>query len=219
MRISRIAAATGVVFALLLAQASAATISSTFDTGVEGWTAVDTTGHDYFSTWKSTGGNPGGFLFGYEDYSITGTGFFIAPSKFLGDLSAYAGGVLSFDIKIITGASRYYYSDADVIISNGANSVSWTPDINPAEQGWFTFSVQLNDANFGSGLASILSNVTELQIRGEYIGGEEEEGLDNVFLSTAATAVPLPAVGAGLPLVAGFGAMRAWYRRRRAITV
>ncbi|HME84359.1 MAG TPA: hypothetical protein VKG91_07360, partial [Roseiarcus sp.] len=37
--------------------ASAATISSTFDTGAEGWIAVDPTG-DYTANWQSAGGNP-----------------------------------------------------------------------------------------------------------------------------------------------------------------
>ena len=53
------------------------------------------------------------------------TGYFIAPSKFLGNLSAYSGGTLSYDIKIIGGSS--YFNDVDVIFSSGANSASWMP--------------------------------------------------------------------------------------------
>jgi len=138
-----------------------------------------------------------------------GVGYFIAPSKFLGNLSAYAGGTLTYDFKVIQGTD--YFSDADVIISNGANSVSWTSNINPVGDGWVTFQVQLNQANFGSNLASVLSNVTKFQIRGEFIGGPEEEGLDNVLL----TATPLPAA---LPLfVSGLGALGllGWRRKRK----
>jgi len=200
---TKIAAVMAFAFALSVSQASAGTISSTFDTSAEGWSALDAVGHDYTANWQSSGGNPGGYLQGIETDPNGGTGYFIAPSNYLGNLSAYAGGTLTYDFKVIQGTD--YYSDADVIISNGSNSVSWTPDINPVGQGWYTFQVQLNQANFGSNLASILSNVTELQIRGEFIVGTEIEGLDNVKLSMS-SAVPEPSTWAMMLLgFAGLG--------------
>jgi hypothetical protein len=180
---TRIAVVMAFAFALSIVHASAATITSSFDTDAEGWFALDAVGHDYTANWQSSGGNPGGYLQGIETDPNGGTGYFIAPSKFLGDLSSYSGGTLSYQLDVISGTD--YFSDADVIISNGSSSVSWTPNINPVGMGWYNFQVPLNEATFGSGLASILSDVTELQIRGEFITGAEVEGLDNVMLSSA----------------------------------
>jgi hypothetical protein len=174
------------------------------------------TGHDYFSSYSSTNGNPCGYLAGSETNPNGGTGYFIAPSNFLGNLSAYAGGTLSYDFKVFVGTD--YFNDVDVIISGNGKSASWQSNVNPVGQGWVHFSVTLSDANFtGDSLASILSNVTELQIRGEFINNSEAEGLDNVMLTTAAvTATPLPAA---LPLFAtGLGALGllGWRRKRKA---
>jgi hypothetical protein len=207
---TKLAAGTAVLCALSLAPASATTISSTFDTGAEGWTALDAVGFDYDSSWQGTGGNPGGFLEGVETDSVGGTGYFIAPGNYLGNLSAYAGGSLSYDFKVIQGTD--YFNDADVIISNGSTSVSWHSNINPVGSGWAPFQVQLTSANFGANLASVLSNVTELQIRGEFISGPEEEGLDNVLLQTPASAAPEPATWS--MLILGFGGIGMAFRRR-----
>jgi hypothetical protein len=200
------------IFSLFGAAVAQAGITSTFDTGTEGWIAVDPTG-DYTASWSSTNGNPGGFLLGTETSPLGGTGYFIAPSNWLGNLSSYAGGILSYDIKVVGGTS--YFDDVDVIISSGGNSASWSSHVNPVDQGWLNFQVQLTSANFtGGDLATILANVTKIQIRGEYIDGSETEGIDNVNLMTAA--VPEPSTWAMMILgFAGLGFMG--YRRRNSV--
>src|SRR5450631_4167273 len=102
------------LFGTAMAQAD---IVSTFNASAEGWIAVDPTG-DYTASWVNTGGNPDGFLSGHETNPLGGTGYFIAPSNWLGNLSAYVGGTLSYDLKVISGTS--YFSDVDVIISSGS---------------------------------------------------------------------------------------------------
>ncbi len=208
-------AATAVAFALSTAHASAGAIVEDFNNvaaGANGWTAVDAATNDYHAGYSATGGNPasGGYLVGFENDPLGGTGYWIAPTKFLGDLSGYAGGTLSYDLKVFSGTS--YFSDVDVILTGNGKSASWTSNINPVGDGRVNFGVQLKDANFtGSSLASILSDVTEIQIRGEYISGSEQEGLDNVKLMT--TGVPEPSTWAMLLLgFAGLGLMA--YRRK-----
>jgi hypothetical protein len=65
----------------------------------------------------------------------------------------------------------------------------------------------------GAPLPSILSNVTSLQIRGEFISFNEQEGIDNIMLTTAA--VPGPTVGAGASSFALAALFLGWLVRRR----
>jgi hypothetical protein len=195
----------------LAALPAKADLTSTFDSGAEGWNAIDPTG-DYTSSWRSTGGNPGGYLGGGETISLGGDGYFYAPASWLGDWSAYSGGVISYDLKVFEGSS--YFSAPDVIISNGANSISWSSNINPVGDGWATFQVPLTSANFGPSLASVLSNVTSFSIRGEFINGPEAEGLDNVGLAAANGA---PEASTWLMALLGFGTVGFVASRRRRL--
>lgn len=209
---TKFAAATAIAFALAVTQASAAAISSTFDSNADGWIAVDPTG-DYTASWQGSGGNPGGYLLGNEDNPLGGTGYFIAPSKFLGNLSAYLGAKLSYDLKVVGGSISNFFEDVDVRITGGAGTASWSSTFVPVGNDWFTMQVQLTQANFtGGDLAAILANVTKFEIRGELISGSESEGLDNVLLATPA--VPEPSTWAMMILgFAGVGYMT--YRRRK----
>jgi hypothetical protein len=209
-------AAIALAFALSAAHASAATISSTFDSNADGWIAVDPTS-DYTASWQGSGGNPGGFLLGNESNPLGGTGYFIAPSKFLGNLSAYSGGTLSYDLKVIGGSISNFFEDVDVKITGGAGTALWSSTFIPVGNDWFTLQVQLTQVNFtGGNLAAILANVTKFEIRGELISGSESEGLDNVLLATPA--VPEPSTWAMMILgFAGVGFLA--YRRRKQVAL
>jgi hypothetical protein len=215
---SKIALAAAFALTLPIAQASADSIVENFNNttlGANGWTAVDHLEFDYHSQYEATGGKTGGYLQGFEDDPLGGTGYFVAPttSAFHGNLSAYAGGTLSFDIKVLDGTA--YFDDNDVMMSGNGKTVTFATHINPVGapgNGWVTFSVALTAANFGSDLAAVLANVSGFELRGEFIGGAEVEGLDNVTLMTAA--VPEPSTWAMMILgFFGIGAMT--YRRRK----
>jgi hypothetical protein len=60
----------------LAALPAKADLISTFDSGAEGWNAIDRTG-DYTSTWQSAGGNPGGYLLGSETDPLGGPAIFM----------------------------------------------------------------------------------------------------------------------------------------------
>ena len=82
----------------LSTQATAATISNTFDSDAEGWTG--NTGQVALA-WTAAGGNPGGHIRTTDTGAGTINGYafgaFAGPD-FLGDLSAFDGGTLSLDI-------------------------------------------------------------------------------------------------------------------------
>ena len=83
-------------------------ITSTFDSGADGWTGVtsltaspswsiSSSGHA--PAFSSTDGQPAGSI-RLTDPNNDWT-YFRAPSKFLGDLTPYAGGTLSWDSRTV----------------------------------------------------------------------------------------------------------------------
>jgi len=189
---------------LLMSVPAQATLQYTFDATSEGWSTVDGA---TFNGWQSTNGNPGGYIKGTD--SVGGpTWYFASPS--LGNMSSYKGGTLSYDVNLLY-KSGSYFDNSEVIIKSGSTTMSWNPATahQPAVNAWTTYSVDLTSANFGVSEAtfnSIMSNVTTIWIRGEYISGGDSEGLDNVKV-TSAVPLPLPILllGSGL---AGMAALR-----------
>lgn len=215
---------------LILSMSGArAEIAERFDAGAAGWSAVDlATGINGNSAYTSvgtptvlsylaTGGNPGGYIQAADpsDQSF----IFQASSAFLGDLSGYMAGSLSFDT-YYTPTDNSWRGDPDVILSNGATTLFYQGTANPGAT-WTHVNVNLapgvgwSVGSFGGVAASatdfadVLASVSLLRIRGEYYAGvAETTGLDNVVLS----AVPEPSVW--IMSMAGLVAMR-WRLRHR----
>lgn len=168
-----------------------ASISSTFDSDLEGWT-VRNNEPGGGASHIAAGGNPGGYM---EIIDIEGFAGFeaVAPSKFLGDLSGFNGGSLSFDTNYLDSsgsADRPAYGTVTISSPGGVASLDFIPSNNPPMDQWESHSEALVASTWGKSQTewiSILTNVTDLSINLELFGGDDTVGLDNVNM------VPLPA--------------------------
>jgi PEP-CTERM motif len=211
MNLHRVLLGAAAAFFATAFSASALSISSTFDTGLDGW---GISGSGFLVNYVATGGNPGGFA-RYDDGANFPDMFAVAPAAFLGNLSAYDGGTFSFDAKFVSAAGSItnpVTAFGTVEISNGSSTVS--QDIAPVVPGsnWQTFSGSFDAAAFGTTptiWSSILANVTSFTMQVDAykpVVNGPRVGIDNVTL-----AVPEPSTG--VLLVAGAGALA--MRRRK----
>jgi hypothetical protein len=174
-------------------------VTSSFDTGVDGWTlqGFDSDAGDYSvqpdrndpSVYDATGGSPGGALerhetfYGYADY-------FQAPAKFLGDVSRYQGGSLRFAVRVSDGSNPF---SAPLVLLQ-SSSTMWRYD-DPgasAQTTWSTSTVPLSASGWTradtgapateADLAAGLAAVTGLWIRGEFSSNIDDSWLDDVVL-------------------------------------
>lgn len=168
---------------------------STFDNDGDGWTALDSnTGST--PAYQSTGGNSGGFIQVFDGVLGTAT-FYVAPSKFLGDKSAYFGGTLQFDLQVSVTPNS---STAGVRLTGGGFTLVklLTPDFDlpPVAPAWATYSFRLDESvawritsttgaiATAAQIQTVLANLSELAINGEYSTvGADGGGLDNVSLT------------------------------------
>lgn len=173
---------------------------SNFDSSVENWSVITypdgnnpSTFSSYTSlTWNSTGGNPGGYIRQTDDPD-GGDTYFLAPSPFLGNQSSSFARSLSFDLFDVYG-NEFVNSSSVILVGNGITLCYVAPNVPATTAGAFShFTVPLVPAAWTVGatsgsiaspstLLSVLSNLTELAIRGEYHVGPDDMGLDNVLL-------------------------------------
>ena len=199
---------------------AAGTVQSTFATDTEGWLLFgDAT--TSVAAFVAAGGNPGGYAHG-TDQTVGGVWYWQAPAKFLGDRSLSFGQPLSFDLRM--RGSGPLFPDSDVRLEGGGLSLH--VDLSPLPQNvaWTTYSVALDPTGGwqvgslgGAGatdaqIQQVLTNLSALRIRGEFISGPDNGDLDKVVMA----AIPEPQIyvlfGAGLGMVA-------WITRRRTRSV
>lgn len=181
------------LFCILASPTMAATsIVSTFDSGLEGWTNGGS-GADV--TWETTGGNPGGFARFVNNWGDTYIG--LAPPKFLGNLSSFDGGTVSFDVKAIQPSTlppQIGSGFGRITIKGGGYNAThdYAPDPTPPQATWSTYSVPLTAAEWGTTQnvwEAILADVTYIDIVLEPVEGASI-GFDNFKLVPPQTPCP-----------------------------
>ncbi len=165
-----------------------AKIVEMFTKSSDGWTL----GGDVASSgWQAKGGEPNGYL-AWVDAATGATSYYVAGPKFLGNKMAFYGGSLSYDI-LDTGNG---YGGYDVQIVGAGKTLQYT---NPNDSGfptpnvWTAAMVKLIAANFidtatnappsVTEMKLVMKNITQLEVRAEYVYGAESGGLDNVILA------------------------------------
>lgn len=169
-------------------------VTNTFDNDDEGWRVAGAAqGGSGVPDYFSTGGNPGGYISATDD----GGGevwYWQAPKKFLGDVSTAYKQTLTFDLKQSHTGSQFDF--LDVILAGKEIKLFFDAADNPGTD-WTHYSIPLDESagwkiEGGSRAAThtemrtVLSSLTALQIRGEYITGADTGGLDNVILKKSA---------------------------------
>jgi len=156
-------------------------IISTFDVDNEGWTVNG--GILYY---HGSGGNPDGFIEFEDDQD--GKGVFLAPGKFLGDLTPYDQGTITFDLKntVDNGQdSLYGYGNVKISSSNSSAEKNVVPLQYYSE--WTSFTIPLTDSIWGlteSGWDSLLADVTEITIQMDAQWNYyDRSGLDNFSIN------------------------------------
>lgn len=186
------------VFLVLLVFFCEAQITSTFDSGDEGWTFSAAITHN------SNGGNTGGFISSTYSANATSTAqYWSAPSKFLGGLAVRSlGEYLTFSMQQShTGTANISFGD--VRIENGGSVIIFQLPTKPAlAPAWSTYTVKLDETagwKWSSGgadatreqIIQVLSNVTAIEFRASYItNASYTSGIDDVSIGqkTLATA-------------------------------
>lgn len=172
-------------------------LCSTFDTGDEGWSTwanLDVTAVTPIS-WIDIGGNPEGFVYAEDIITpVPNSGWvFMAPAAWGGDWTPYIGGLIEWDLKVMSAWETPPFSRTrQLIIVDSNSNVLFLDSPTTIQQlnEWNHIEFELLAENFSiQGTASfeeIMSDIDFVLITGEWSNGPDSAGLDNVRVSPAA---------------------------------
>jgi hypothetical protein len=168
-------------------------IASYFSQDNDGWKVIgDAQGESAMPDYHDKDGNPGGYI-SANDNIAGGVWYWSAPDKFLGNKSSVYGKKLSFSLK--QSSTENQFDDDDIILFGASMRIVFNTPNNP-ETKWTDYSIALDeqagwtyndihgDLVSKTDLKKVLRDLTAIQIRGEYVTGEDTGGLDNFILHT-----------------------------------
>lgn len=171
-------------------------ISDTFNQDASGWTVSgDAQGNSAKAAYSSDEGVTDGYIYAADNVT-GGTWYFQAPAKYLGDLSDFYNGTLTFSLFQKHPGGAEPFEDSDIIFKNGSKSIAHQIPNHP-DSTWTSYKMKLNaqsgwlkggfngDAATEADIKAVLSHVTGFFIRGEYQTGADTGGLDNVKLQSS----------------------------------
>ncbi|MBB76798.1 MAG: dehydrogenase [Planctomycetaceae bacterium] len=140
-----------------------------------------------------TGGNPGGWL-QLQDVQA-GRMAVVLPQTWVGDLSGFLGGVISFDARTVDAQAGAPHKDFGLIEITGAGQTVSADAAGPGQvvpgSGWSRYQLRLSHDTFRvepRQWAEIMSDVQRVLIRVEgFSNASEVMGLDNVSLTPTAS--------------------------------
>jgi len=178
-------------------------VTSTFESGDEGWTAVDL-GGDYRDTY-TTEANPDCVAGPANVLRIcdpdAGQWMFSAPNKFLGNKAAYLNGYIQFSTRdnSVDDAWQIDLDPYPDVVLLGTNIAVVRMGATPPVNQWTTYRYDLNESGqwawvdgeapmtdlpkaTNEQIGRVLQNLTGILIRGEVITGDDQGWLANVIL-------------------------------------
>lgn len=131
-----------------------------------------------------------GYIYATDDVA-GGVWYFVAPSKYHGNKSAYAGGTISFWLIQESNMDDQFYSK-DVILETGDGKQIYHNHEEYPGLDWTSYSIALDETgNWMNGndeqatmteIESVISDLAKLWVRGEFQSGPDTGGLDQFQL-------------------------------------